>query len=66
MRDKNVIADRLLLAGYKADRKSLLQYDADTLQGIYERFTARNNPRKRHHKRSEYAHPFSCEGLGQW
>lgn len=41
-----------------------MQYDVETLQAVLDRYTKKKQPR--HRPQAEYAHPFSCEGLGQW
>ena len=49
----------------QAERGALLRYDVNDLQEALDRVTRKNTPKGRR-KTSEYAHPFSCEGLGQW
>lgn len=63
---KKVLVDRLIKVGYAkpTERKALMQYDVETLQSVLDRYTEKKQPR--HRPQAEYAHPFSCEGLGQW
>lgn len=46
------------------DVDDLLQYDVDDLQEALDRSAPKPKPKPRRH--AEYAHPFSCEGTGQW
>lgn len=63
---KQALVDRLIKVGYAkpTERKALMQYDVGTLQSVLDRYTKKKQPLQR--PQAEYAHPFSCEGLGQW
>ena len=63
---KQALVDRLIKVGYAkpTERKALMQYDVETLQAVLDRCTEKKQPRQK--TQAEYAHPFSCEGLGQW
>lgn len=61
---KHELISELLRLGYKASYGALAKYDVASLQETLDRFSSYRKPAKA--PRHEYAHPFSCEGLGQW
>lgn len=61
---KHELISELLRLGYRASYGALVKYDVDSLQQTLDRFASYRKPART--PQHEYAHPFSCEGLGQW
>lgn len=73
MNRKQELIARLIKKGYAkpSDRSELMRYGVADLEETLKQFTSKKLRCKyvkqpRHRPQVEYAHPFSCEGLGQW
>lgn len=71
MNRKQELIAHLIKEGYAkpSDRSALMRYGVADLEETLKQFASKKLRRKyvkQPRRPAEYAHPFSCEGLGQW